>query len=194
MVIAEDTYALLAGAAEDAVLRSAVAEVAEYLTPAGGRMISADGLAAWAQVFRTIQGFEAWQAHGAWIERRKPHLMPAVRGRFEAASHVTADAYKEAGISRSRIREQVAEIVRDDGVVVLPTLPTIALPLDADEADFEAFRGQALQMLCISGLSGFPQISLPLGLVDGCPLGLSLIAPPGRDRALIALAGAILST
>ncbi len=48
-------------------------------------------------------------------------------------------------------------------------------------------------MLCIAGLAGLPQISLPLMTVDGCPVGLSLIGPPGRDRALIALAGAILS-
>ena len=29
--------------------------------------------------------------------------------------------------------------------------------------------------------------------VEGCPVGLSLIGPPGRDRALIALAGNILA-
>jgi amidase len=44
----------------------------------------------------------------------------------------------------------------------------------------------------MSGLSGLPQISLPLGIVDGCPIGLSLIAPRGRDRALIGLARSIL--
>lgn len=194
MTVAEDAYALLSGAAEDAALRPAIAEVAEHVEPAGAQMVAAEGLSAWAQVFRTVQGFEAWQAHGAWIESRAPNLMPAVRGRFEAASHVTADAYKDASAKRLRIREQVAAIVGDDGVIALPSLPTIALRVDADEADFEAFRGQALQMLCISGLSGFPQISLPLGRVDGCPIGLSLIAPPGRDRALIALARAILES
>jgi amidase len=47
-------------------------------------------------------------------------------------------------------------------------------------------------MLSIAGHAGFPQISLPMMTVDGCPVGLSLIGPPGRDRALIALAGKIL--
>ena len=192
MIVAEDAYALLSGAAEDLALRPAMAQVAAQVAPAGARMVAVEGLSAWAQVFRTVQGYEAWQAHGTWIESRKPNLMPAVRGRFEAASHVTTDAYKDASVKRLSIREQVADILGGDGVIVLPSLPTIALRVDADEADFEAFRGQALQMLCISGLSGFPQISLPLGSVDGCPIGLSLIAPPGRDRALIALARAIL--
>jgi amidase len=194
MVIAEDAYGLLAGAAEDAALRPAVAKIAKHLESEGARAIASDGLAAWAQVFRTVQGFEAWQSHGAWITSRKPKLMPAVRGRFEAASQVSADDYAKAGAKRSQIREEVVGILGDDGVIVLPSLPAIALPVDADEAEFDAFRTQALQMLCISGLSGFPQISLPLGIVDGCPIGLSLIAPPGRDRALVALARAILES
>ena len=192
MVIAEDAYALLLGSAEDAVMRPAVARVAEHLEPAGARVVAADGLSAWAQVFRTIQGFEAWQAHGAWIERRQPKLLPMVRGRFEAASRVGVEDYRIAGVKRASIRSQLEAIVGDDGVIVLPTMPTIAPMVDADEAVFEAFRAQALQMLCMSGLSGLPQISLPLGIVDGGPIGLSLIAPRGRDRALIGLARAIL--
>ena len=40
-------------------------------------------------------------------------------------------------------------------------------------------------MLCWSGLSGFPQITLPLGQVDGAPFGISLLGPPGSDMALI---------
>jgi amidase len=192
MVIAEDAYALLLGSAEDAVMRPAVARVAEHLEPAGARVVAADGLSAWAQVFRTIQGFEAWQAHGPWIESRKPKLLPMVRGRFEAASRVGAEDYRIAGVKRTSIRGRLEETVGDDGVIVLPTMPTIAPLMDADEAVFEAFRAQALQMLCMSGLSGLPQISLPLGVVNGCPIGLSLIAPRGRDRALIGLARSIL--
>lgn len=32
------------------------------------------------------------------------------------------------------------------------------------------------------------QISLPVGRVDGCPIGLSLIGPRGSDEALLKLA------
>jgi amidase len=194
MVIAEDAYQLLLGDAEDAVMRPATARIADHLQPAGARMIAADGLSAWAQVFRTIQGYEAWQSHGAWIGQRKPKLLPAVAGRFEAASHIGLEDYRAAEAKRAAIRGQLGAIVGEDTVIVLPTLPTIAPYVDADEAVFEAFRAQALQLLCMSGLSGFPQISLPLGIVDGCPIGLSLLAPPGRDRALIGLARSILAS
>jgi amidase len=76
----------------------------------------------------------------------------------------------------------------DDGVIVLPTVPTIAPLVTASDAEMEDFRARALAMLCSAGLAGLPQISLPLAKLNGCPLGLSLIGPRGRDRALIALA------
>jgi amidase len=43
-------------------------------------------------------------------------------------------------------------------------------------------------LLCIAGLGGLPQISLPLATLDGCPLGLSLIARRGADEMLLAIA------
>ena len=60
--------------------------------------------------------------------------------------------------------------------------------------DLQAYRERALKLLCLSGLSGFPQISLPLGSVEGAPFGLSLLGPPGSDITLIELARRIMET
>ena len=49
----------------------------------------------------------------------------------------------------------------------------------------------AFRILCIAGLTGLPQVSLPLASREGAPLGLSLIGPAGSDRSLIALAARI---
>ena len=43
-------------------------------------------------------------------------------------------------------------------------------------------------LLCIAGLGGLPQVSLPLAMLDGLPLGLSLVGPRGADTALLELA------
>ena len=61
------------------------------------------------------------------------------------------------------------------------------------EPDLEAFRQRSLPLLCSAGLGGLPQISIPIADVGGVPLGLSLIGPAGRDRALIDLAATILA-
>lgn len=194
MILAEDAYALLIGEAEDAAMRPAMARVAEHLQPGGATVISPEGLTAWQQVFRTLQGFEAWRAHGPWIKSRNPELSPPVRGRFEAASRVTEEEYRAATARRAEISARVRAILGEDAVIVLPTVPTIAPLMEASDADLETFRSRALSMLCTAGICRLPQISLPLAEVSGCPLGLSLIGPPGRDRALIGLARAILAS
>ena len=45
-----------------------------------------------------------------------------------------------------------------------------------------------MALTSIAGLSGLPQVSLPIGTVDGCPIGLSFIGWPGADETLLDLA------
>ena len=81
----------------------------------------------------------------------------------------------------------------DDGVICLPTSPRLA-PLRGTPPDQVevAYRNQAQRILCVAGLAGLPQISLPMAAIDGLPLGLSLLGARGSDRGLIALAKKIL--
>jgi amidase len=193
MMIADDAVAMLDSDAERNALAPAVRRVGGLMAGAGHVTIAADGLVNWQQMYRIMQGYEAWQVHGSWITERKPQLNPAVATRFAVASKVTEAEYRDASTKRGAAKARVLALLGDDGVLVVPTMPGIAPRLDSDEAEFERFRARAIPILCVAGLAGVPQISLPLATVDGCPLGLSLIAPPGRDRALIGLARRILA-
>ena len=194
MVVADDASAIFAEENDASVLAAAVAQVVAHIASDGGVTVAeGEGLERWHQTYRTIQGWHAWRAHGAWIERRKPALNPAVVTRFAASRAVTQDAYDRATAFREIAARRMADLVGDNGVIVLPTMPGIAPRLDASEAEFERFRSRAVSMLCMAGLAGLPQISLPMMTVDGCPVGLSLIGPPGRDRALLDLATRILA-
>jgi amidase len=82
----------------------------------------------------------------------------------------------------------MAAILGSDGVLLMPTMPDIAPLISDDEAGLESYRNRALQMLCIAGLAGLPQLSLPWATRLGAPLGLSLVGPPGSDHSLVALA------
>lgn len=138
--------------------------------------------------FRYIQGREAWMTDGAFITRYAPVLGPGVRERFAWSALVTDAQVAQAQAFRTRFRAHLAALLGTDGVLVMPTMPDIAPLRAADEASLEDYRNQSIQMLCIAGLAGFPQISLPLAGRDGAPLGLSLLGPAGSDRSLIALA------
>jgi amidase len=43
-------------------------------------------------------------------------------------------------------------------------------------------------LTCIASLTGLPQISIPAGTIEGCPIGLSFIGWAGGDEALLDLA------
>lgn len=137
--------------------------------------------------FRRLQGREAWACHGAWIEAEERRLGPGVRERFAFGAGIDARIANAEAVRRLVFRGEMTELLGRDRVLVLPTAPGAA-PLAADTHEAQlAYREQALRLLCLSGLSGFPQITLPLGTVHGAPFGLSLIGPADSDIALIRL-------
>ena len=144
--------------------------------------------------FRYLQGREAWMTDGAFIERYAPVLGPGVKERFAWSRDVTDAQVEQAQAFRTRFTTHLRQLLGQDGVLVMPSMPDIAPLRSTDEAALEDYRNQAVQMLCIAGLSGFPQISLPLAGRQGAPLGLSLLGPAGSDRSLIAMAQQLAAT
>ena len=144
--------------------------------------------------FRYIQGREAWMVNGPMIERFCPPLGPGVAERFEWSRHVTDEQLAMATVYRERFKKHLAELLGTDGVLILPTVPDIA-PLCGESGDaMESYRNRSIQMLCIAGLSGFPQISMPLSQRLGAPLGLSLLGPQGSDVSLVHIAQRIIGS
>jgi amidase len=188
LIRADDAFALLLSDRESDALAPAVAKVESTLGAAEGVIVAADGLNVWYETFRRIQAVEAWKAHGAWIADRDPDMTPGIRERFEFGRDLPAEEYSAARTRRERQRARMEDIVGPDGVVMLPTVPTIAPKRDLAGEALQRYRERALSMLCMAGLAGLPQVSMPLAGLDGCPLGLSLIGPRGADRALVSLA------
>ena len=117
-----------------------------------------------------------------------------MRERFEWSRQVTDEQFASAQKVRSELRQRLQGDLAQDGVWLMPTMPDVAPMIQQAEAELEIYRNNAIRMLCISGLCGVPQISLPLANRLGAPLGLSLLGPAGSDRSLVALAQRIMAS
>ncbi|GAE27966.1 hypothetical protein JCM9140_4135 [Halalkalibacter wakoensis JCM 9140] len=148
-------------------------------------MLASEGLAKWFQAFRTIQGFEVWESHGKWITDVTPYFGPGIADRFQWSSTIRKEDAQKARSKQTEVTEYMKELLGTDGILLMPTAPGVAPRLNTSGKDLEDQRMKTLQMTSISGLTGFPQISLPLSEIDGLPIGLSIIAGPYQDRRLL---------
>jgi amidase len=179
------------GHAATAALQPALDRVAARLGKPQRVTVATEGLRAWLDVFRVLQGSEIWAQHGAWVEKTKPELGPGVRQRVQWASTIPAAEVQPARARREEIANRVTALLGDDAVLVLPTVPDIAPMRESDPQATEDFRARALSLLCIAGLSRLPQINLPLGRLNGCPIGISLIGPRDSEMLLLGISRAL---
>jgi amidase len=192
LLVARDAFDLV----EEGVARAlepAVTRVASRLAQREDVVVSPDGLEAWFEIFRTLQAAEIWANHGEWVTRTRPALGPGIRERFAWASTVSAEDVAANLPRRQAVVRRLDALLGPGDVLCLPTSPRVAplrgTPTDTIEVEY---RHQAMCLLCISGLGGLPQLSLPLASWNGLPLGLSLLGARGSDHALLALATALL--
>jgi amidase len=141
-------------------------------------------LTTWLRAFQTWQAWEAWAVRGGWLADRLDTLGADVRTRFRHAASVEkaeADAaYDVVCSARTRLRDLIG-----DRVLVLPSSSSVAPLLGQG---LQAVRDATMRLTCVAGLAGAPAVSLPLATRGGLPCGVSLVAAPGRDRALLDLA------
>jgi amidase len=187
-LLAVDGFALADPAVETA-LRPALAAAEGLLGRAQPVRVSGEegALRPWMLRFRELQMREIWAELGGWIEATRPRFGPEIAARFEAAKATAASAPAGSAERRAAFRARLDEMLGGDGVLVLPSVPMIAPKLEATGEELIGFRDRTISLNCIAGLAGLPQVTLPAGRVEGCPVGLSLIGPRGSDRRLLEL-------
>jgi amidase len=187
LLLAQDAFAL-AGEAAGSALKPALDKVAALVGKPDPVAAGDEPLARWMHVFRVLQAAEAWAKHGEWVTREQPRLGPGVKERVEWARTVDPREVAKAKARREEVTHRMAALLAGGAVLALPSAPGIAPPRNSPPAELDDLRARALAMLSIAGLARLPQVSLPLARLDGCPLGLSLIAARGNDTMLLALA------
>ena len=190
VLVATDAFAQAIPEAA-AALAPAVHQVEALLGRAEAVTVSPDGLPAWFEVFRVLQYADIWAAHGEWVRAVQPQFGPQIAPRFTAVSQVRADELASMQQRRAEIRAHLDRLLDGDTVLLIPSAPDVAPKLALPPQETVAVRERALALLCVAGLGGLPQLSLPLATLGGMPLGLSLVAGRGKDELLLAVARAL---
>ena len=187
VIVLEDAFSEADEAVAD-LLRSAIEMMATDLPLIEHARIAPQGFDPWREAFRVVQAFETWQSFGVFIQEYKPEPGPGIRERLEAASRVTAAEANAARAIVAEARAHVRRVVMPGTLLTLPTAPCIAPLVDGSAAHMDKFRTRVMRLTCTAGVAGLPQVNLPAGTLDGCPVGLSFIGWAGGDEALLDLA------
>lgn len=184
LLVPEDALAVAGAAGTEAVQPfvrqwSALVAATERIT------VAEEGLARWKDIFRLLQGAAIKETHQEWIMRERPRFGPGIAERFEWALTLNPDDMDPERQMRERIRQRMKDLLGDDGVMVMPTAPGGAPLRNTGGPELEDIRARMLQLNCIAGLAGLPQVTLPFMKLNGLPAGVSLIAGPGQDLRLL---------
>ncbi|MEP7185999.1 MAG: amidase [Rhodanobacter sp.] len=145
-----------------------------------GRMRRAGLLLMEAEMLGT---FAADLADGEHPVSERFRGMLGFAGSKSAADYAVADRVLDA--ATLKMRRLFAQV----DVLVIPTTPQGAFPLDGPVPDSQA------DLTSFASLAGCPAVSLPMGtLPDGMPVGLQLIGARGSDLRLLELAAACAAT
>ncbi|HZQ13196.1 MAG TPA: amidase [Pseudolabrys sp.] len=187
MIVLEDAFAEADDDVAD-LLRSALEFMTDDLPPVAHARISLEGFDPWREAFRTIQGYEVWQTFGAFVARYRPQIGPGVRERIEFSARVSEAEAQAARRVQAQARDHILQTVQPGTILALPTAPCIAPPIDGTAEEMDHFRTRVMRLTCTAGMAGLPQLNLPIGTLNGCPVGLSFIGWPGGDEVLLDLA------
>ncbi|WOK95988.1 amidase 1 [Canna indica] len=145
-------------------------------------------LAALSHAMRLLQRFEFKKNHGDWVISTKPTLGPGLLERVSEALNATYEDLEFCYPIKTELQASLSDLLQEKGVLALPTIPGAPPKLNMEVDKLDNFRARAFSLLSIAGMSGFCQISIPLGVHNGVPVSVSLVARHGADHFLLNLA------
>ena len=188
LVIADDAFEL----AEPPV-RAALLAIADTITSlfdsVSTQRLSPTSLTEWSGHQQILQSREAWESIREWIDEVNPAFSFEVSDRYVMGRSITDSQVADGQAGRDAVIARMDEVFADQQTVMcLPTTVGPAPLVGQPVSERHSLRLRNSALTSIAGNTGRPQLTLPLGVVDGLPVGLSLLGDRGSDEQLMELA------
>jgi amidase len=190
LLVATDAFGFADPAVAEA-LQPVLDRLATLIGTRGDETLAPQGLSVWQNAQRTLQSSEAWRTFAPWIDVYNPRFAFNVARGLTLGSLITDAERSRAALMREEARARVRLLLPPGTILALPTTPFPAPKLGLPISELAFPRERISCLTCLGGLTGSPQVNLPGGLVDGAPMGLSIVGPRGSDLELLAVARAL---
>ncbi|KAB1206893.1 Outer envelope protein 64, mitochondrial [Morella rubra] len=141
-------------------------------------------LKALSSVMISLQRYEFKTNHEERVKSVKPKLGPDVSDRVLAAISTSHENMKTLYKVRTEMRAALQNLLKEDGILVLPTVADPPLKLNTKKSRSE-FHDRAFVLSSIASMSGCCQATIPLGKHNDCPISVSFITFHGGDKFLL---------
>lgn len=131
-----------------------------------------------------LQRNEFGSIHGEWFHSAKPVLDSTTASQFEVMEATDGKVGLCQSV-RNEMRSALFSLLKDDGILVIPTVADLPPKLGSKEIYSEDYQNRNFSLLSIASMSGCCQVSVPLGVHDNCPVSVSFLARHGNDRFLL---------
>lgn len=133
----------------------------------------------------SLQRHEFKTNHEDWVKSVEPKLALDVSDNLLTAINTTHENIKALCDIRKELRACMQILLKDDGILVIPTVADPPSKLNSKKRDTVESHNRALILSSIASMSGCCQVTIPLGKNDGCPISVSFITFHGGDKFLL---------
>lgn len=138
-----------------------------------------------AYAMHILRRHEFKQNHLEWINAAKPNLDPIISAQMQGAVEITDTKIDSCHAIRNEMRSALNDLLRDDGILVIPTVAEPPPKTGAKEIQSEDYQIRSCAFSSIASMSGGCQVCVPVGFHDKCPISVSFVAKQGGDRFLL---------
>ncbi|XWS39736.1 hypothetical protein CRYUN_Cryun18bG0079800 [Craigia yunnanensis] len=142
-------------------------------------------LKALSSVMVSLQRYEFKTNHEEWVKNVKSRLGPEISHCVLAAINTTYENVKILYQVKAEMRAALQSLLKDDGILVIPTIADPPLKLNSKKGYSTEFHDRACASLSIASMSGGCQVSVPLGKHEDFPVSVSFITYHGADKFLL---------